>query len=125
MLWTLDRTCQEFAVDRSTLLRWIEDGIIPCPRILDGFVRFAEEDLYEWVRDGCPASEPSGLLFSKVRALDLLERVNVLGVQVANDERPDDPPEFKRRSRRLRKRVADIAEKTLKTEAEIRENILH
>jgi hypothetical protein len=124
MLWTLDRTCNEFAVDRSTLLRWIRDGIVPCPRILDGFVRFAEEDLYEWVRDGCPTSEPSGLLFSKVRALDLLERVNTLGTQIADAERDDDTPELKRRSRRLRKRCSDIAAKTLETEAETRASIL-
>jgi hypothetical protein len=124
MLWTLDRTCQEFGIDRPTLLRWIRDGIIPCPRILDGFVRFAEEDLFDWVRNGLPTSETSGLLFSKVRALDMLERVNVLGTQIADAERPDDMPEFKRRSRRLRQQCGEIGVKVLSTESEIRQNIL-
>ena len=116
MLWTLDKTCQQFTIDRPTMLRWIRDGIIPMPRILDGFVRFAEVDLDEWIRNGCPASDPDPVLFNKVRARDLLERVNTLGMRLADAERDDDPPDIADRSRRLRHRAAGITEQVRENE---------
>jgi len=120
MLSTIDRICQEFGIDRPTLLRWVRDGIIPCPRILDGFVRFAEGDIAEWIENGCPACEPAAG-FDYMRLRILIEDVANSAARLdADPVCENEGPELAHRGRELRERMAIVGAKARQLDKDIR-----
>ena len=58
ILLDLKQAAATLAVDESTLLRWVRDGVCPPPMLVSGLPRWAPETLQRWAIGGCVAGQP-------------------------------------------------------------------
>ena len=58
ILLDLKQAAATLAVDESTLLRWVRDGVCPPPMIVSGLPRWHRETLDRWAAGGCVTGEP-------------------------------------------------------------------
>ena len=58
MLRDFEQVATDCMIDQPTLWRWVRDGIIPRPFMLDGLVRWAGPSLETWAALACPSGPP-------------------------------------------------------------------
>ena len=58
ILLDLKRVADASSVDESTILRWVQDGIMPAPLMIDGLPRWHRETLDRWALAGCVTGKP-------------------------------------------------------------------
>jgi predicted DNA-binding transcriptional regulator AlpA len=58
MLKNIFQVAESCATDWQTVRDWIEDGTLPPPAIVGGFLRWSVKRLEQWTAEGCPQGQP-------------------------------------------------------------------
>ena len=58
ILLDLSQAAAACSIDESTALRWIAEGIMPSPVLVDGLPRWCPETLDRWALAGCVTGKP-------------------------------------------------------------------
>jgi predicted DNA-binding transcriptional regulator AlpA len=68
-VFDIESLAQTLRTDESTVLAFVEAGVLPSPVVIDGrLVRWSGEAIEEWLRAGCPTSEaPRSTWFCRMR----------------------------------------------------------
>ena len=56
MMYSIFKVAQRCSTDWQTIRDWLEEGVMPSPIIVGGWLRWRQSDLDAWVLNGCPRS---------------------------------------------------------------------